>query len=275
MYKKSVKVHYNNFLFLIVLCCLLISNCVVAISVCSWNIKDIGNSKNEYELEFIAKTIKNYDVIAIQEVVAGEGGAKAIAILSDKLNRLGNKWDYSVSDATTGSAYKSERYAFIWKTSSVKIIGKPFLEKKFALEIDREPFIGTFKCNDVVFTLVNFHAITKSKQPEREIKYFKFLPDVYPTLNLIFCGDFNCPQSHSVFIPLKKMGYKSSLVGQKTSLRQKCINNDCLASEYDNFFYKSQIVKVTNVGIVHFYEAFADIKEARRISDHCPIYIEF
>lgn len=275
MYKKSVKVHYNNFLFLIVLCCLFISNCVVAISVCSWNIKDIGNSKNEYELEFIAKTIKNYDVIAIQEVVAGEGGAKAIALLSDKLNRLGNKWDYSVSDATTGSAYKSERYAFIWKTSSVKIIGKPFLEKKFALEIDREPFIGTFKCNDVVFTLVNFHAITKSKQPEREIKYFKFLPDVYPTLNLIFCGDFNCPQSHSVFIPLKKMGYKSSLVGQKTSLRQKCINNDCLASEYDNFFYKSQIVKVTNVGIVHFYEAFADIKEARRISDHCPIYIEF
>ncbi len=275
MYKKSVKVYYNKFLFLIVLCCLLISNCVVAISVCSWNIKDIGNSKNEFELEFIAKTIKNYDVIAIQEVVAGEGGAKAIALLSDKLNRLGNKWDYCVSDATTGSAYKSERYAFIWKTSSVKIVGKPFLEKKFALEIDREPFICTFKCNDVVFTLVNFHAITKSKQPEREIKYFKFLPEVYPTLNLIFCGDFNCPQSHSVFNPLKKMGYKSSLVGQKTSLRQKCINNDCLASEYDNFFYKSPSFKLTNVGIVHFYKPFADIKEARRISDHCPIFIEF
>jgi ribosomal protein S8 len=63
MYKKSVKVYYNKFLFLIVLCCLLISNCVVAISVCSWNIKDIGNSKNEFELEFIAKTIKNYDNI--------------------------------------------------------------------------------------------------------------------------------------------------------------------------------------------------------------------
>jgi deoxyribonuclease-1-like protein len=275
MFKKSVKVYYNKFLFLIILCCLLISNCVVAISVCSWNIKDIGNSKNEFELEFIAKTIKNYDVIAIQEVVAGEGGAKAIALLSDKLNRLGNKWDYSVSDATTGSAYKSERYAFIWKTSSVILIGEPFLEKKFALEIDREPYICTFKGKDVVFTLVNFHAITKSKQPEREIKYFKFLPTEYPNLNLIFCGDFNCPQSHSVFNPLKKMGYKSSLVGQKTSLRQKCINNDCLASEYDNFFYNSQLFKVTKAGIIHFYKTFADIKEARKISDHCPIFIEF
>jgi hypothetical protein len=275
MCEKSVKVYYNKFLFLIFLCCLLISNYIYAISVCSWNIKDIGNSKNGFELEFIAKTINDYDVIAIQEVVAGEGGAKAIALLSDKLNRLGSKWDYNVSDATTGSAYKSERYAFIWKTSSVIVIGEPFLEEKFALEIDREPYICTFKGKDVVFTLVNFHAITKSKQPEREIKYFKFLPTEYPNLNLIFCGDFNCPQSHSVFNPLKKMGYKSSLVGQKTSLRQKCINNDCLASEYDNFFYNSQFLKVTKSGIIHFYKAFADIKEARKISDHCPIVIEF
>jgi hypothetical protein len=69
---------------------------------------------------------------------------------------------------------------------------------------------------DKQFTVVNFHAITK---PETEIKYFKFFPE-YPTLNLIFAGDFNCPQSHTVFIPLRKMGYQSILVGQKTSLKK-------------------------------------------------------
>jgi endonuclease/exonuclease/phosphatase family metal-dependent hydrolase len=275
MSKKTEKIYHNKFLSLVILFCFLNSVCVFAISVCSWNIQDIGKSKNDSELEFIAKTIKDYDVVAIQEVVAGIGGAQAISLLADKLNRTGNKWDYIVSDPTTGSSYKSERYAYLWKTASVKLIGEPFLEKKFALEIDREPFFCTFKYNEVVFTLVNFHAITKSKQPEKEIKYFKFLLEVYPTLNLIFCGDFNCPQSHSVFNPLKKKGYKSSLVGQKTSLRQKCINTDCLASEYDNFFYNSEIVNVTKVGIIHFYKAFVDINEARRISDHCPIFIEF
>jgi hypothetical protein len=46
--------------------------------------------------------------------------------------------------------------------------------------------------------------ITKQTKPETEIKYFKFFPGEYPTLNLIFAGDFNCPQSHTVFIPLRK-----------------------------------------------------------------------
>jgi hypothetical protein len=62
--------------------------------------------------------------------------------------------------------------------------------------------------------VVNFHAITKAKQPETEIKYFKFCPP-HPDLNPLFVGDFNCPQSHTVFIPLKKMGYQSVLVNQK------------------------------------------------------------
>ena len=39
------------------------------ISICSWNIINLGKSKSDCELEFIAKTINNYDIITIQEVV--------------------------------------------------------------------------------------------------------------------------------------------------------------------------------------------------------------
>lgn len=92
--------------------------------------------------------------------------------------------------------------------------------KKYNLEIDREPYYCTFEYNKKQFTIANFHAITKSKQPETEIKYFKFLPAQYPTLNLVFMGDFNCPQSHTVFNPLKKMGYASVFTKQKTSLKK-------------------------------------------------------
>lgn len=222
----------------------------------------------------MAAVLKNYDVVAIQEVVAGPGGAAAVALLHDALNRTGSKWDYTVSDPTTGSTYKTERYAFLWKSSKVKLKGKAWLEFNYKIEVDREPYLATFVEGTHEFTLVNFHAITKSKQPETEIKYFKFLPAAYPNLNLIFCGDFNCPQSHSVFNPLKGMGYVPALVGQKTSLKQSCVGDQCLASEYDNFFYRKDLYTLQRAGIIAFYKSFADLKEARKISDHVPIFLE-
>jgi len=245
------------------------------ITVCSWNLQDFGKTKGDKEIEFIANTVKDFDVIAIQEVVSGYGGAQAVARLHDALNRKGTKWDYSISEPTVSSAYKTERYAYIWKTSKLQKTGDAWLEKKYNKEIDREPFFIKFSVNDKTFTLVNFHAITKSKQPETEIKYFKFFPESYPNDNLIFCGDFNLPQSHTVFNPLKKMGYMPSLEGIKTSLRQKCINGDCMASEFDNFFYDQTKINMVATGIIPFFKSFSDLKEARSISDHVPIYFEF
>ena len=241
----------------------------------SWNLENFGKSKSESELNFIANTILEYDIVAIQEVVAGYGGAQAVAKLAMLLNEKGTKWDYSISDPTSSSSYKKERYAFLWKTSKIKLKGNTWLEKKYHLEIDREPYFATFEINKKTVTLVNFHAITKSRQPETEIKYFKFLPVEYPTLNLVFLGDFNCPQSHTVFYPLKKMGYSPILQNQKTTLKQQCKNNICLASEFDNMFYKTCSLEFTNSGIIPFYKNFNSLKEARRISDHIPIWFEF
>jgi endonuclease/exonuclease/phosphatase family metal-dependent hydrolase len=241
----------------------------------SWNIENFGQSKSHVEIADIAQTVRDYDVIAIQEVVAGYGGAQAVAKLADELNRKGSKWNYIISAPTSSSAYKTERYAFIWKTAKLKLIGTAWLEKKYHLEIDREPYLATFEYQEKQFTVVNFHAITKKMQPETEIKYFKYLPDEYPTLNLIFVGDFNCPQSHTVFNPLRKMGYQPILVGQKTSLKQKCKNNNCLASEFDNMYYKTSKIKSTNSGVISFYKNFNSLKEARKISDHIPIWFEF
>ena len=245
------------------------------VKLLSWNIENLGSSKSENEIAFMAKTVKDYDILAIQEVVAGHGGAQAVAKLTAALNRMGAKWDYTISNPTSSSAYKTERYAFLWKTSKVKKIGKAWLEKKYHLEIDREPYYCTFEHKGKQFTVANFHAITKSRQPEIEIKYFKFLPTQYPTLNLIFVGDFNCPQSHSVFIPLKKMGYSSVFTNQKTSLKKECKANDCLASEFDNIWYNTSKINISNSKVIHFYDSFQSLDEARKISDHIPIVFEF
>jgi endonuclease/exonuclease/phosphatase family metal-dependent hydrolase len=265
----------NRKIYIIVFLLSAFTTVLAQVKLVSWNIQNFGKSKSTIEINFIANTLKNYDIIAIQEVVAGYGGAQAVAKLADELNRKGSKWDYVISDPTSSTPYKKERYAFIWKTASVKKIGRAWLEKKYHLEIDREPFYCTFEYKKNKFTLVNFHAITKSQQPETEIKYFKFLPAIYPDLNLLFVGDFNCPQSHTVFIPLKKMGYQSILVNQKTSLKQTVKNNIYLASEYDNMFYNSSKVNRIDKGVISFYNNFRSLKEARLISDHIPIWFEF
>ena len=191
------------------------------ISICSWNLQNFGNKKSDIEVDFIASTIQNYDVIAIQEVIAGKGGVQVVARLVDVMNRKGKSWEYTVSEPTvSSSANTSERYAFIWNKNTVTRLGSPWLENHYVAEIDREPYLATFLKDGKEFTVVSFHAKPKAKQPETEIKYFKFFPSLYPKLNLIFCGDFNCPQSHTVFNPLKKMGYKPAFIGQKTTDRK-------------------------------------------------------
>lgn len=258
------------FLFLIIF-----SSAFPQSKLLSWNLENFGKSKSDSEITFIANTIKDYDIIAIQEVVAGYGGAQAVARLAEELNRKGTKWDYVISEPTSSSAYKTERYAFIWKTSKVKLKGKAWLEQKYNLEIDREPYFATFELDGKTITIVNYHAITKSRQPETEIKYFKFLPAEYPELNFMFVGDFNCPQSHTVFNPLKKMGFTSIFISQKTSLKHECIDGVCLASEFDNVFYKSSKIKRESAGVILFYKNFNSLLEARKISDHIPIWFEF
>ncbi len=164
------------------------------VKIVSWNIENFGKSKTCSHLNVIANTIRTYDIVVIQEVVAGYGGAQAVSRLAEILNEKGSKWDYTISNPTSGDSYKKERYAYIWKTAKAKLKGNAWLEKKYNAEIDREPYFATFEIDKKTITLVNFHAITKKMQPETEIKYFKFLPQEYPSLKLVFIGDFNCPQ---------------------------------------------------------------------------------
>ncbi|WP_316823509.1 endonuclease/exonuclease/phosphatase family protein [Pedobacter gandavensis] len=246
-----------------------------SVRVGSWNLKDFGQSKTDENILFIANVVKRFDVIAIQEVVAGYGGPKAVIRLAEALNKTGESWEYSFSHGTSSDRYSKERYAFMWKSKKLKKVGEAWLEKKYQLEVEREPYFGKFQLGKKTFTLVSFHAKPKSKQPETEIKYLKFLPELHPKETLIFCGDFNLPQSHSVFNPLRNMGYTSAMTNQKTSLKQKVVKGESLASEYDNFFYHQNQLKVISTGIVPFYTQFEELKDARKISDHVPVYLEF
>ncbi|MFT5834869.1 MAG: deoxyribonuclease-1-like protein [Cognaticolwellia sp.] len=264
------------FLFLIALS-FLSSDISNTYSIASWNIQFMGNTKDDKEIAFMANQLKSFDIVGIQELIVGSNaGAKAVAKLADELNRKGAKWDYRISDPTTGEGNQRKEYAYLWKTSKATLIGRPYLESKYAGSIVREPFIAQFSIGNQKIRLVNLHAVPKGKQPEREVKFLKFFPSLYPGENLIFMGDFNLSQKHTVFNPLKKKGYKPSLVNQKTSLKQKRLNNgEHLASELDNIFYDSNNIIFKSSGVVDFSTQFSTLKEAKKISDHIPIYLKF
>lgn len=244
------------------------------VSLVSWNLKNFGKSKTNEQIEYMANLLCDYDIVAIQEVVTGLAGAQTVAKLVDELNRKGSKWDYVVSDPTKSTGQRSERYAFIWKTKNIKIKGKPFLDPKYETEIEREPYIATFEYKNKEFAVASFHAIPKGSNPEKEIKYLKFFPNEYPKIRF-FLGDFNLPQSNSVFNPLKELGFLPIFKNQKTSLKQECKNGECLANPLDHIFYQESKISVVNKGVILFYKDFENLKEARKLSDHLPIYIIF
>ncbi|MCS7074668.1 MAG: endonuclease/exonuclease/phosphatase family protein [Bacteroidia bacterium] len=240
----------------------------------SWNLCNFGKSKDSEEITFIAKTLKAYDIIAIQEVSTSAYGARTVAMLADELNRMGAKWDYTVSDPTSGEG--SERYAYFWKTSKATLQGNAWLEKSLAQKLNREPFMARFKLKNGKSVLIaSFHAVPKNKNPELECIHLNKLAQKYPSEALMILGDFNLSQKDAAFAPLKNEGLEPCLVNQKTSLKLERKGDEFLANEYDNiFFCKTKITK-KSAKIIDFTSAFPSLKDARMISDHVPILLEF
>ena len=244
------------------------------LTILSWNIQNFGKSKTDADIAFIAQCVGSYDLISIQEVVAGDGGAQAVARLVEALNYRGH-WDYVLSDPTNSSSpYIRERYAFVWNTSKVRKIGDAWLEQTYDAEIAREPFFCRFAFGEKGVTLVNYHARPREQQPETEIKYFKFYPAQFPDDILVFAGDFNLQEYHTVFNPLKKMGFLPAITGQKTSLkRSPDADGNYRMHEKDNIFYDGNKLTALDSGVMDFVPFCNSLEAANHISDHLGVWV--
>lgn len=244
------------------------------ISLISWNIKDFGKSKNSEELNRIAEIVRDTDILAIQEVVAGYGGAQAVAKLADILNRKGSKWDYVISDPTNSPKYVSERYAFIWKTHRIKIKNRGWLISALENSIDREPFLLNFYLDGKPFTVVNFHSRPYNKDPESEIRTLSTYVIDFLETPLIIAGDFNVDEKMPVFNTLKKSGYQTAITNQKTTLKWSCERTNYLNYPIDNIFHSKDIHKVEGK-IIDFVRFCEELEKARKLSDHLPVFLRF
>lgn len=261
---------------------LFISQCTSSIAqgldIISWNIRDFGKSRDDTEIEMMAEILKPYDIIAIQEVVAKDpGGAKAVARLSDVLNRKGAKWDYIISDPTSSSSsYIKERYAYIWKTSKARLSNRGYLIKELKDVIEREPYLAKFTVKGKDLILLNYHACTHTKAfPERrEVEHLSSWINASTYSNLVLCGDMNLVIEDKAFNSLKKNGFNYSLNGEKTTLKTKCKSGEYLSSAEDNVFFKLQDFNYITSDVIDFVtpENCQSVTSKRvSLSDHLPI----
>ncbi len=248
-----------------------------SIKIMTWNIQDLGGSKSSEVLVEIAKIINNVDIVAIQEVVAKDPrGAKAVAIIADELNRMGSKWDYAISDPTRSpSVYISERYAYIWRTSKLKNITRPYLDEELENLCYREPYIGKFlvKKSKEELVLVNIHTRKHNDVPELDIEnLIKYSDDTCQ--NCIILGDFNLSENHEVWNDFYDSGFKVALQNKKTTLKRKCKKGNYKSHSIDNCYVKSKVFSINNAGVVDFVSGCGNLVEKRKISDHLPVVME-
>ena len=245
-------------------------------SILSWNIQYLGKTKSDLELSIIADIVHDFDLVVLQEVVAGGGGAQAVSRLVDQLDRMGSDWDYVISDPTTKiEGCKSERYAYLWNKSNTEYIPPAVLATEYSDVICREPFISSFAVRGINVRLLNIHAIPwKSGQhPSQELKYLKEI--ITEDENWIVAGDLNCTTVETVFSPLFKMRYKFILNGQKTTFKKKIIDGEYLAYEKDNMLFNSHFLKLIDSGIIDTYQFTTSLDSAHGLSDHVPVWATF
>ena len=244
----------------------------------SWNIRHLGKTKTAEDIFEIANILRDFDVVAIQEVVAKDpAGAQAVAKIADELNRMGSKWDYQISDPTKSpSVYISERYAFLWKTSKVSLIHRAYLDTELEDLCYREPFVAAFKIKGESdpFYVINYHSRKYTDKPEEEIIHFIDYPQRLGSNRILIAGDFNLNEKHKVWTPFYKKGFKSALKNQRTTLKTKCKDGDYLSHPIDNVYFTPGIDMVQAESL-DFINDCANLERARQISDHLPIYIEF
>jgi endonuclease/exonuclease/phosphatase family metal-dependent hydrolase len=244
-------------------------NKVDELNIISWNIQNFGRSKmsNDSVMIFISEVVKGYDIVAIQEVSVSKFGLQAIMRLDNLLDSSGHSWDYIISDATSGDG--SEKYAYLFKTDRVRLLSHS-LEESLDSVIDREPYMAKFSFRRRHYILGNVHLVPIGKNPSLEVKELVSLGKKYKSKRFIMMGDFNLSESDDSFDVMKGWSV-SVLKGERTSLKMK-EGSDWLNKEYDNFFVSKEI-EVGSSGVIHFYKNFGSLREARKVSDHCPIFI--
>ena len=246
----------------------------------AWNIRIMSHkSRSDAELIEIARTLADYDFIAIVELRDEMVLKRTQKILS----QMGKMYDYEFSPAV-GRGSK-ERYAFLYRSKLVSVVRHGELYPDTADGKDdfiRDPYWATFRAGEFDFSVIAVHVIWGERVAQRKAEV-KALADVYKYVqaangaeeDVLLVGDFNRnPTDADAYSRIMAISSMTRLFQfpQKSHIKD--------SSLYDNIFFQKDAVKeyLNRSGIDKFDETdFGNNDKAASlaVSDHRPIWAVF
>jgi deoxyribonuclease-1-like protein len=250
------------------------------IRIATWNIEVFGEAKlqNPAAMNVIVSILRNFDVIAIQEVRAAN--QDVVPELVALLNAGGeHHYDYCLGPRL-GRTVSKEQYVFLFDMASIEVDRNQLYtvdDARYDL-LHREPLVGWFRARGAppeqafTFTLVNVH--TDPEEVDRELDalgdvYFRVQGDARQEDDTIILGDFNANDRN-----LRKLGQIAGL----TRLVVNTPTNTLQNAQYDNMlFLETTTPEFTGRGgVFDFLREFNLSREqAMQVSDHLPLWAEF
>lgn len=238
----------------------------------AWNAENFGRKKTQEAIDYMAQVLRNADIVQLEEISTSNFGAQAVAKLADDLNRTGAKWDYAVTPSTHDCSSK-ECYAFLWKTSRVKLASSAKVASELSSGLEREPGEITFIIDFQSLLVAAIHLSPTAKDPKTESDFLSYHASDFIAKDFLISGDFNLSHEQIGTYFESLLNVEHCIEG-KTSIKNKYgANGQYLLNEYDNIYVRG--VKVERAGIMDFFPAYKDFKAAKKISDHLPVYIVF
>ena len=233
------------------------------ITLATFNIQNLGRDKPD-QPKLAAEIIKQFDVVAIQEVMNYGDGTKGLEAVNKIVEELGNGWasvactePNGTETAASGALHTFEFYAFIYNTAKVQLVGTARLWDEAANPVngladqerhfDREPFIASFKAvnGNLDFTVISLHVAAPSNSWRKdEIRRLKHVYETVqaedPNQNDVFLlGDFNTPVNKPEWSDLKGLPTMTHILTEndKTTLNKSA--GKLSQNQYDTIWYQT------------------------------------
>ncbi len=249
------------------------------ITIASWNIQVLGQSKlgDSAKMDVIVKTLKRYDITAIQEI---RNADQIVApTLIQLMNADGSKYKYVISDRLGYSTAK-EQYLIVYDDDLIDQIpnteGYGFEPND---EYSREPFYTMFNAGNFDFYLMTIHTSPSNVDlsiPALDDTYEHLQSNTQNEHDIILLGDFNA----------KAPGTSAGSYATMTDLATVPniffafyeVTNTKGTKAYDNIIFQSNYTtEYTNEsGVYDFWTPEGLTQdEGSAISDHRSVWARF
>ncbi len=248
------------------------------IKIASFNIQVFGTSKMKKPkvMDVLAKVIRRFDVVAVQEVRSKDQGV--VPKFVEMINAEGAHYDYVIGPRL-GRTSSKEQYVFIFDASRIEVDRSSVYTVPDPDDyLHREPLVTRFRVRGIpteqafTFSLVNIHT-----DPDETDQELDALDDAFVSVqrnasgedDVILLGDLNVDEYH-----LGELGQLPNVVhaiaGVTTNTRG--------TKSYDNILFDRQATLefTGSWGVMDLAAEFGlTVDEVLEVSDHLPVWAEF